>query len=381
LVIFGSIGACATSSDTKPPPTTRQIVVDTGFARLVETLSEPAGYFDTDNLISNESSYLHVVGPLESLGVAGGAYIGVGPDQNFSYIAAVRPSVAFIVDIRRDNLLQHLLFKALFELAGTRIEYLSLLFGRPFPDDPGGWETRRIDDLIEYIDGTAADPALIDDIQTAVHGRIAGYGVPLSEPDYAAIFRIHDSFIRSGPGLRFTSFGRGPRPYYPTFRQLLLERDLEGRQANYLADEDDFQFVKQLQEKNLVIPVVGDLAGDHALLSIGQFLRERDERVSFFYTSNVEFYLIRNGAFDRFADNVTALPHHEHGVIARSYFGGMFRYPHPQAVPGYYSTQLLQPIATLVDEHAKGGYQSYLELVAKHSLELRQAEGGKAVRR
>ena len=84
------------------------------FAALSEQLSEPNGDFDTDNLISNESSYLHVMPALEQGGVTGGAYIGVGPDQNFSYIARIRPASAFIIDIRRDNLLLHLLFKALF---------------------------------------------------------------------------------------------------------------------------------------------------------------------------------------------------------------------------------------------------------------------------
>src|SRR5690349_21564383 len=58
---------------------------------LVARLSEPGGDFNSDNLISNESSYLHVLGALRALGVRGGAYVGVGPDQNFSYIAAIRP--------------------------------------------------------------------------------------------------------------------------------------------------------------------------------------------------------------------------------------------------------------------------------------------------
>src|SRR3954451_3361013 len=83
-------------------------------AALVEQLSEEGGEFDTDNLISNERSYLEVMPALKAAGVSGGAYIGVGPDQNFSYIAQLRPSIAFIIDIRRDNLLLHLLFKSLF---------------------------------------------------------------------------------------------------------------------------------------------------------------------------------------------------------------------------------------------------------------------------
>ena len=98
---------------------------DTTFAGMVARLSEPAGYFDSDNLISNETSYLHAVSHLRAGGVKGGAYIGVGPDQNFSYIAAIRPTIAFMIDIRRDNLLMHLMFKALFERSQNRFEFLS----------------------------------------------------------------------------------------------------------------------------------------------------------------------------------------------------------------------------------------------------------------
>ena len=95
----------------------------TSFAALIDRLSEPGGDFGGDNLISNEQSYLQVMPALEGRHVTGGAYVGVGPDQNFSYIAQVRPAVAFIIDIRRDNLLLHLLFKALFAISPTRVEY------------------------------------------------------------------------------------------------------------------------------------------------------------------------------------------------------------------------------------------------------------------
>src|SRR5579859_3489960 len=87
---------------------------ESSFAHLVESLSEPGGYFDSDNIITNEMSYLKVLDILRAHDIHGGAYVGVGPDQNFSYIAATRPSIAFVIDIRRDNLLEHLLFKALF---------------------------------------------------------------------------------------------------------------------------------------------------------------------------------------------------------------------------------------------------------------------------
>src|ERR1043166_6685794 len=73
------------------------------FAALSARLSEPGGYFDSDNLISNETSYQHVLSKMRELGTSGGVYLGVGPDQNFTYIARLRPHLAILIDIRRDN--------------------------------------------------------------------------------------------------------------------------------------------------------------------------------------------------------------------------------------------------------------------------------------
>lgn len=360
-------GSSADPSGERP----ERAAADSAFARLVQELSEPGGYFDTDNLISNETSYLHVVGALQELGVRGGAYIGVGPDQNFSYIGAIRPSIAFVIDIRRDNLLQHLMFKALFSLTRNRIEYLCLLFARPVPRDADEWTARSIQELVEYVDGQSVHPDDAELTLAAVVDRASSFGIPLSEADKETIRRFHSTFIREGPALRFRSYGRTPRPYYPTYRQLLLETDLTGRQAGYLAGEEDFQFLKSLQDRDLVIPVVGDLAGEHALAAIGRYVAERGERVSALYTSNVEFYLWRGRSFDRFAATVAQLPYDERSVIIRSYFGRNFGYIHPQSVPGYYSVQLLQPIESFATDHAAGGYRGYLDLVTSGVIDLR----------
>ncbi len=341
------------------------------FGRLIQQLSEPGGYFDTDNLISNETSYLHVMGKMREMGVSGGAYLGVGPDQNFSYVAQIRPTIAFMIDIRRDNLLQHLLFKALFELSDNRVHYLAMLFGRPVPEDAAAWESRSIRDLVEYIDGIPSEEASVASFRKAIEARVADFGFPLSDTDLRTIRRFHDTFIRAGLGLRFNSFDRAPQPYYPTFRQLLLETDLTGKSANYLAREDDFRFLKSMQQRDRIVPVVGSLAGDHAVRAIGAYVEEMGERVSAYYTSNVEFYVMGDGSFDRFADNIAALPRAKPSVIIRSYFGGRFRTRLPQSVPGYYSVQLLQTLQSFAEEHEAGRFRSYLDVVTKHSLTLR----------
>jgi hypothetical protein len=340
------------------------------FARLIAQLSESGGYFDSDNLMSNEASYLHVLGRMRALGVTGGAYLGVGPDQNFSYMAQVRPRIAFIIDIRRDNLLEQLIFKAAFMRARNRVEYLALLFGRPAPRESQRWDASTIEQLVAWVDSTPPTPDAAAAAQATILSIAKGFDVPLDERDLETIGRFHRTFIDAGLDLRYTSHNRPPRAYYPTYRQLLLERDLTGKQGSYLASEADFRFLKGLQERHLVIPVVGDLAGDHALVAIARLLTERGEKVSAFYTSNVEQYLMRDGvSFDRFAANLRRLPRDGRSVIIRSYFGGGFYRPHPNAVPGYYSTQLLQTVDSFVAEHEVGGYQTYRDVVTKHVLE------------
>jgi hypothetical protein len=354
---------------TRSSPVVVQQQSDTSFARLIDRLSEPGGFFDSDNLISNEASYLHVLGKMRELGVRGGAYIGVGPDQNFSYIAHIRPTIAFMIDIRRDNLLQHLFFKALFENSRNRIEYLSLLFGRAVPDNLRRWDKNDIRDIVEYIDVMPAKADLLEAAHKRVRASILSYGVPLTNDELETIQRIHAAFHQAGLDLRFSSRGRPSRSYYPTYRDLLLESDLEGNRANFLASEESFLFLKDLQQRNRIVPVVGDLSGPHALAAIGREITRRNEKVSAFYTSNVEYYLMLDGGFDRYASTVSKLPFDQRSVIIRSFFGR--QWPHPQNVPGYYATQLLERFETFAAETRNGGYRAYSDLVYRHVLQLR----------
>ena len=334
-----------------------------GFAALSEQLSEPNGEFDTDNLISNESSYLHVMPALEQGGVAGGVYIGVGPDQNFSYIARIRPSSAFIIDIRRDNLLLHLLFKAMFAAARNRVEFLGILTGRAAPDKADTWRDASIEKIVTYFDtAKPLAPAALAAAAEHLHELMKKTGMPLSDRDLATIDRFHGQFIRNGLSLQFQSTGRPAREYYPTYRDLLLETDRRGRQLCYLAAEDDFQFVKNLEGRDLVVPVVGNLAGPKALAAIGGEIARRGEKVSAFYDSNIENYLFRDGSFSRFVENVKKLPHTDKSVIIRSLFGG---YQLPESVPGYYSTSAIQTIDQFLANCGSSRCRGYFDVLRK----------------
>jgi hypothetical protein len=345
---------------------------DTAFAHLVERLSEPGGYFSSDNLVSNEASYLHVLGKLREMGTRGGAYIGVGPDQNFSYIAQLRPEVAFLIDIRRDNLLHHLLFKALFQHARNRIEYLCLLTGRPPPEDPRDWTASSIQEIVEYVDVMPPDSIVFKESARHIRQTVSTYGLALSESDLETIGRFHREFYRWGLDIRYSNRFGIPLWNMPAYRQLLVETDLGGRQLNYLALEESFRHLKNMQRRNRIVPVVGDLAGSHALAAIGREVSRRGLVVSALYVSNVEQYLMRDGVFDRFASTAADLPFDRKSVIIRSYFGR--GWPHRDNIPGYYATQLLERLEDFANEQKNGGYASYLELVQKNILPLRGPE-------
>lgn len=358
--------ACGAPERSPAPSAVQPSLGDSTYAALVARISEPQGFFDTDNLLSNETGYLKVLGALDRIGVRGGAYVGVGPDQNYSYIARIRPDIAFIVDIRRDNLLHHLLLRALLEGSPTRVEFLSALTGRAPPADSGAWSRRSIGEIVTYVDATPPDSGAAAEAHRRVSQAVVGYGIPLNDDDLSTIRRFHQAFIDAGLSLRFNSLGRPPRPYYPTYRQLVLETDMEGNQASYLASAEDYDWVRRLHQAGRIVPVVGDLAGAHALSEMGQVFREMGVTLSAFYASNVEFYLWQGGTFGRWQANLASLPAAANSVVIRSYFAN-FGEPHPSSVPGYYSTQILQHVGVT----AAGGFGSYRDLVTRDVLELR----------
>jgi hypothetical protein len=327
------------------------------FAAAVAQLSEQGGYFDTDNLISNESSYLQVMPELKRRNVRGGAYIGVGPDQNFSYITDVRPSVAYIIDIRRDNVLLHLLFKALFHESRTRVEYLSMLFGRAAPRDTDAYRQVTPDRLAAYVESAPRANAPV--MRAQLERVIKGFGLPLSADDIGKIAAFHQRFIDAGLALRFQSTGRPPQWSYPTYGDMLVDRDASGRPAHFLATEDGYQFLRDLEGRDLVIPVVGDLSGPSAVVNVGKAIAARGERLSAFYVSNVEFYLFQDGAFPRFAANLKQVPHTPNAVIIRSFFGRSGVMP---TRPRDNSASQLQSVDELLQGVASGHVRSYYDL-------------------
>lgn len=296
-------------------------LTDRDFWKLVNDLSEGNGSFQSENLISNETRLQYVIPQLEESVPAGGTYVGVGPEQNFTLIAALKPSMAFILDIRRANLDLHLLYKALFELSADRAEFVSRLFSRP---KPAGLRARSSAAEI-FSAFIAADPSetfYAENLKAVQAVLTTKHGFTLTPEDTKAIQYVYNAFFSYGPGIQYSSSdgfaGRGE----PTYMDLMLATDSKGRQHGFLTSDEAFAFVKDLEARNALVPLVGDFAGPRALRGVGAYVRERGGIVNAFYVSNVEQYLRIFRTWASFCANVRTLPTDEASTFIRAGRGG-----------------------------------------------------------
>ncbi len=327
---------------------------------LSKRLSEPDRPFFSDNLVSNETSYLHVADGLETLAEPGGAYIGVGPEQTFSYLALLKPKLAFVVDLRRENLVLHLLYKALFQEATSRSHFLTLLVGRPYDEASQPGPAASASEVIRHAEKRPPS----EEVHASTHERLVriveeSLGGRLDPSDAKRLATAHRAFFDGQLDLAFALKEKNGRAY-PKLRELLVATDRSGRSRSFLATEGAFRFVATMQKENRVVPVVGDLAGSHALPSIAVALRERGLLVNALYVSNVEQYLFAGDAFARWTKNVASLPTNGKSLILRAYLDQGKR--HPLEVDPHRTVSLLQRTNAFLERGSKKPYASFWEL-------------------
>ena len=309
------------------------------FAALVNELSEPDTYFFSDNIISNETSYLQVSDSLRELSRPEGVYLGVGPEQNFSYIAMTKPRLAFIVDIRRQNLLMQLIYKAAFDEARSRSHFLSLVLGRDHEASRDGKPTDGIDEVLAQVSADAMSAETYARAHATLTKRIEGYGVTLSDDDKKHLELTHKALFDGQLEIRFALKEKNGRTY-PTLRELLGAKSPSGKTEGFLASEEAFRFVQSMERDHRVIPLVGDFAGDKALPGLGAFLQKEGLTVSTFYVSNVEQYLLEPKVWSKWVRNIASLPKDDASLFVRCYLDQGKK--HPKQLKGHRTATVLQ---------------------------------------
>ena len=361
--VFWLLAATATAQSSIPSRLTNEELW-----KLNAELSEPGGYFRSDNLLSNETGFQAVIPALRERIKPGGVYLGVGPEQNFTYIVALQPRIAFIVDIRRGNMIEQLMYKALIETSADRAEFMSRLFSRVRPNGLDSASTAQ--QLFAAYETAVPDSMLYRRNLAAIKSFLTkSHGFTLGDSDEASLEHIYSAFFDAGPQINYSypyggGFGRG----MPTYTTLQTATDTVGKNWAYLATEGNFRWLKDFESKNLLVPVVGDFGGPKAIRAVGQYLADHHAVVSAFYTSNVEQYLFQSdSAWVRYYRSVATLPLDSTSTFIRSVGGGFRGIASPGSPSMRYGGRLASVTCSIQDllrEFDAGRIRFYGDVIA-----------------
>jgi hypothetical protein len=324
---------------------------DADFRSSIESLGEPAsGSASADNFVTNEDSIASVLDRLAEV-PRGLAYLGVGPDQNFSLIAASKPAQALILDFRKKNQLLHLMHKALVEMSADRFEYLRRFWARDVPADEAlKGDAKR---LVSAFAAAESQPKRLAESQAEVRRFLHVEGFH-DEADFEEIRRMQSRLAGPGPEARFLALRM-----YPTMGRLIAERTRSGRPGHWLADDSLFEVVRGLHLDDAILPVVADWAGDRAMKAVADHAKGTKMQVGVVYVSDVEFFLFRGGLFDRYVANLARLPIHPRAVIVRT---STREIDHPERIAGASSTTIARNLGGFLEAARNGRIRRWEDL-------------------
>jgi hypothetical protein len=336
-------------------------ISDKDFWRMIVDLSEPGGTYPYENFVSNELQYQDVVPALKSTTKPGGVYIGVGPEQNFTYAAVLQSKLAFVVDIRRQNMVELLMYKALFDMSPSRADFVGNLFSRV---RPAGLDTKtNATALFAAYEKARVDSNLYAKNLQAIKAYMTKRGYALSGEDLSNIEKIFQVFSRGGPGITYEFSSASPsslvRP--SSYSQIMSATDITGRNSSFLAAEENYLYVREMQRKNLIVPLVGDFSGPAVIRNIGRYLIDRKATVSVFYISNVETYLDDTQKLE-FYNNVTTLPVDGSSIFIRFILGNPAR-GLTWWKPGMGNVSTIAPMGEFISQIKSGRRPTFPEIV------------------
>jgi hypothetical protein len=363
IVFLAGIGRIAPYGSAAEPAVPAQLT-DQQFWNLSRDSSESDGFFRSDNLLSNETTFQFIIPDLLKTAKQGRVYMGVGPEQNFTYMVALKPSMAVIIDIRHGNLDVQLMYKALFELSKDRADFVSRLFSRKRPD--GLTAKSTVDEIFSaYLKADGSKDLFEENLKAVEDLLVKKHGFPLTDGDLEGIRWAMSNYYQFGPSISYNSSlsanvppaivgavgGNRGGNNGVTYASLMMSNDGNGESRSYLTSEENFAFLKDLESRNMVVPVVGDFGGDKAIRAVGTYLKGAGAMVSAFYVSNVEQFLNQDGKWDKFCTSVASLPIDESSMFIRSGGGRGGRGGFGGGVQNSSSNNMMSDLASCLGKH------------------------------
>jgi hypothetical protein len=196
----------------------------------------------------------------------GGIYVGVASDPNYTLIAVAKPEFAFLLDIDRQVIDMHAIYKV-FLAASDDPETMRRRWSKR--------ELRRSVDLLEE-------------------------GLANEEPK--ARKRIIDLFEEVHE-IVHENLGK------------VAQRERDGKGTSWLSNDEYYGYIRRMFEVGRVRVMPGNLLGANTMASIAAAARELELPVRVFYPSNAEDYF---GYGDGYRNNVRGLPIDDTSVVIRT---------------------------------------------------------------
>jgi hypothetical protein len=231
------------------------------------------------------------------------------------------------------------MYKALFELSADRADFVARLLSRPRPD--GLTSKSSAADIFTAFATVDPSERMLNATLASIRNQLTTVrGFPLSSDDLMRIEAIHRVFFLAGTRIQYSPYGSFGGTTQPTYADLMAAGDEAGAMRSFLANDAAFAFIKDMQQRNVLVPLVADFGGPKTLRAIGDYVRRRRAVVSAFYVSNVEEYL-QGPAARAFCANVASLPLADQSVFIRAVRGDTLN----AAVEGF-----VNQLAPMLDE-------------------------------
>jgi hypothetical protein len=275
----------------------------------------------------------------------------------------LQSKLAFVIDIRRQNMLELLMYKALFELSPDRADFIGKLFSRP---RPAGLDTKfSVGTLFNAYRDVKPDADFHVKNLEAIKSSMTKHGYQLSSDDLSKIEHVYDVFSQGGPGINYAFASPATPPNLagsPGYARMMDSTDATGRNSSFLANEENYQYVREMQRKNLIVPLVGDFAGPAVIRNVARYLKERNATVEVFYISNVETYL-DDAQRQVFYANVATLPVGSSSTFIRHILGNPARLNLTWWKPGMANVSTVAPMTDLIRAVQAGRQPTIQEII------------------
>ena len=240
----------------------------------------------------------------------GAVYLGVAPEQNFTYTRCT--SAEDGVHCRYPPTLELLMYKALFEMSVDRVEFACRLFSRR----PQVGRTATVEALFRGLESVRGSTPLFREALQAIYDRLEKQrGFRLTAVDKQGIEKVFNVFLSgwAANGLRVPESNTEPcgtqlLPAHVDNRSPWKTMELPRQRRKLRPDTSD-------AAKESDRPAGRRLTGPRTLKAVGQYVSQHGSTIAAFYISNVEDYI--RHSWSQYVSNLRSLPVDDFSVFIR----------------------------------------------------------------